>query len=282
MGISEVGCDKGVKVDMIKDCMVRVENCGVKLVKCSVKMARLPKRKSLLAKERKSGTKFKVKLNQTKQGSSLNCTAMTYTTTSVAARAREKWFYPRHRIFPQMKTQDNEISSSSQFKKFSSPGTIQRLKLIQDKAISSTQSRKSLSSEIQQTENSQMRQSSSMIMMRVEYLKTKENTKRLTKFSIPRKFAVKFVITTPGNCVEDLGRALVCGDGLHYPKVDEVDLMEYEPDDDEDRSGDTKQIVDMREVTDEFCPDELVAAETQVWQEELKIVARSNSCNNKF
>ena len=81
MGIREVGCDKGVKVDMIKDCKVRVENCGVKLVKCSVKMARLPSK---------------------------------------------KWFYP---------TQDSEISSSSQFRKFSSPGTMQRLKLIQEKVI---------------------------------------------------------------------------------------------------------------------------------------------------
>ena len=79
------------------------------------------------------------------------------------------------------------------------------------------------------------------------------------------------MITTSGNCVEDLGRAFVSGDGLDYPKVDEVDLIEYEVD-----VGDVKQVVDISEVSDEFCPD-MVADETQVWPEDLKIVARSKS-----
>ena len=297
MGLSEVGRPKDVKVDTIKDCLVKLENCGVNLVKCSVKVDRLPTRKSLLVKERKDKSRWHVRQPELgvkePQANPLYSCSITYSTKNipVAGRTREKWFYPRHRVFSSDNCQNNLVSSSSHPKKFSSLGTLQRLKLIQDKAISSSQKSKSVCKAIQALK-SQMAQNSSMIKMRVEYLKSKENTKNLRVFSVPRKVAVKFVITASRNCARDVGRALISGEGLHYPKVDEVDLVEYEQSDVEKDDSDAFERVfkNFSEVSDEFYSEDWLKDPVdcpQVWQTQgsevhNEIVARSKSNINKI
>jgi len=262
MGLVGVSCNKGVDVDRIKDCLVKVVNCGVKPVKCSVTVIRLPHRKLSGWEVRK----LKPGVREMQVTSTYSC-SITYSTrmSPVVARTKEKWLYERHSLLSTEITQENHVTSTSDVKKFASLGTLQRLKLIQRKSFASSLKRK-IASRAAQAFQTQLNPTSSMIKMRVEYLKTKENIKNLTVFAVPRKVAVKFVITASSNCVRDVGRALISREGLHYPQVDEVDLVKYDMEFENNRINYNENFSD---VSDEFYKEDATKdpdpVSVQVW-----------------
>ena len=247
MGLTGVRGYKGVDIDLIKDCTVKVENCGVKLVKCKVKMKKMRRRKrKAFGNNRRDNAKRVLKHEQKKEKKEIPVPLpVTYSTKDnpISTRTREKWFYPRHRVFKMLKhSTDNKANPAIETDSESIAASI--LQYGQNRA--------------------NMEEPKSMIKMRMEYLKTKENLKNLKVFCVPKKVFVKFSITESLKS-QEFSKALVNHEGFYYPK-DEVDINLFK--EEEDLLGvhqsDNSSIANISEVLDEMCPEDVLTL-SQVW-----------------
>jgi len=244
MGLTDVRSQKGVEIDLIKDCIVMVENCGVKLVKCKIKMRKMPRRKRKLV-ENDCRHNVRKMLKHFQKEEIPATLPVTYSTKDnpISTRTREKWFYPRHRVFKKSKIGTNKATSTL--------GTEPELMVTSIPRPKPDQIKRDVA------------EPKSMIKMRMEYLKTKENVKNLKVFCVPSKVYVKFIITESRKS-QEFSKALVNREGFYSPE-DEVDInMLKEGDNLLGAPSGHSSIANISEVLDEMYTEDVLTF-SQVW-----------------